>query len=64
MTSRHHVPARCIGLAAGVLLMTGAVTVAGSGSSVASADGATGAAWTADTTSRVFEPNAEIPHQF
>jgi hypothetical protein len=62
---------RWLALLSGMTLVAAVATVTGFGSSVASADAdtvgaptATGSAWTAEATGRVFEPYAEIPRAF
>src|SRR5687768_8979432 len=63
MMSRRHTIIRRIAAVSGILLATGATSVVGLDPSVASAARGS-AAWGVDTTSRVFETYAEIPHQF
>jgi hypothetical protein len=61
--SRSHTIIRGIAAVSGLLLVAGAAGVVGLQSPVAAAEGGS-AAWSVDTTSRVFETYAEIPHQF
>ena len=61
--SRRYAIIRRIAAVSGLLLVAGAASVVGLHPSVASAEGGS-AVWGVDTTSRVFETYAEIPHQF
>jgi hypothetical protein len=61
--SRRHTVIRGIAAVSGMLLVAGVAGVVGLHPSVAAAESGS-AAWGVDTTSRVFETYAEIPHQF
>jgi len=61
--SRRDTIIRRIAAASGMVLVAGAAGAVGFHAPVASAEGGSGV-WGVDTTSRVFETYAEIPHQF